>query len=65
MHERQLTAVPKSKAERMAEDFTAYQAGGDDERRKLYRYENGEHERLVALDFEEVVALVASPSESS
>jgi hypothetical protein len=49
----------------MAEDFTAYQAGGDDERRKLYRYENGEHERLVALDFEEVVALVASPSESS
>ena len=60
LHERRLEAVPKSKASRMAEDFTTYRGNGEVERRKLYRYDAGDGERLVALDFEEVVALMAS-----
>ena len=48
LHERRLDAVPKSKAERMAEDFTSYQSEGNGDRRKLYRYEHGGDERLVA-----------------
>jgi hypothetical protein len=60
LHERRLEAVPRPKAERMAEDFVEYQSNNDTNRRKLYRYDPGDGERLVALDFEEVVALVAS-----
>jgi hypothetical protein len=44
----------------MAEDFTTYRGNGEAERRKLYRYDPGDGERLVALDFEEIVALMAS-----
>jgi len=65
LHERQLDAVPKSKATQIAEDFTAYQAEQSDDRRKLYRYGDDEAERLLALDFEEVVAVVASETTSS
>ena len=65
LHERRLQAVPKANAQRMVEDFTTYQSEENGDRRKLYRYENEGHERLVALDFEEVVALVASVPESA
>lgn len=59
VHERHLRDVPKSKAERMAEDFAAYQSlPAESTRRKLYRYQDRGNERLVALDFEEVVAVV-------
>lgn len=58
LHERHLEVVPKSKANRMAEDFATYQEG-ETSRRKLYRYDAGDGERLLALDFEEVVALMA------
>ena len=65
LHERELDAVPKSKATQMAEDFTAYRSEEAAERRKLYRYGDDEAERLIALDFEEVVAVVASETASS
>ena len=65
LNERELDAVPKSKAEKIAEDFTAYRTEQTDDRRKLYRYGDDESERLIALDFEEVVAVVASEADSS
>jgi len=65
LHERRLDDVPKSKAVRMAEDFTAYEAEETGERRKLYRYGEDDRERLVALDFEEVVAVVVSQTAAS
>lgn len=65
LHERSLDDVPKSKAVRMAEDFTAYRSQEAVNRRKLYRYGREEQERLVALDFEEIVAVVASESSPS
>lgn len=65
LHERQLDAVPKSQAEKIAEDFTAYRTDQTDKRRRLYRYGDDESERLIALDFEEVVAVVASETDST
>jgi len=49
----------------MAEDFIAYRSQEAVNRRKLYRYGREEQERLVALDFEEIVAVIASESTSS
>jgi hypothetical protein len=49
----------------MAEDFTAYRSQEAVNRRKLYRYGREEQERLAALDFEEIVAVIASESTSS
>jgi hypothetical protein len=42
----------------MAEDVVEYRSG--DTRRQLYRYETAEGRCLVALDFEEVVAVTAT-----
>lgn len=55
-HERQLTGVPDSKAVKMAKDFARHQETEGDPHR-LYRYEDGAEERLVALDFTEVVGI--------
>jgi len=50
IHERRLEAVPQATAEQMAEAH----------RSTLYRYEKPEDDILVALDFQEIVALTAS-----
>lgn len=48
----------------MAEDFVQYRSGPDGTNRsKLYRYERNSEEVLVALDFDEVIALTASEDE--
>ena len=65
LHERHLDAVPKEKATQMAEDFAAYESGEVGDRRKLYRYGDENRERLVALDFDEIVAVIASKTPSS
>jgi hypothetical protein len=57
IHERQLEAVPRS----TDEDFVQYRTTRADSHRSiLYRYEGAEDDVLVALDFEEIVALTAS-----
>jgi hypothetical protein len=65
LHERCLEAVPKAKAEQMAEDFVEYQSGNGGARRKLYRYDSGDGECLIALDFKEIVAIVAGDVEET
>lgn len=61
LHERQLEAVPRTTAEQMAEDFVQYRTTrAESHRSMLYRYEGEEEgDVLVALDFEEIVALNA------
>jgi hypothetical protein len=59
LHERCLESVPRANAEQMAKDFVEYQSDGEGARRKLYRYESADGECLIALDFEEIVAVVA------
>lgn len=61
LHERCIESVPRPKAEEMASDFVKYRkAPGEATRSKLYRYHTNGEEVLVALDFDEVVALTAS-----
>jgi len=58
LHERQLTGVPKSKAAKMAEDFAKHRESETEiSPHQLYRYEDEQGERLVALDFTEVVGI--------
>lgn len=58
LHERRLEAVPKSKAQQMADDFSQYQLGAaKSDRYKIYRYTQAGEEIEVALDFEEIVTL--------
>lgn len=69
VHERELTSVPRPKAEEMVEDFVRYQekkrTGAEKAtQRQMYRYEKEGEELLVALDFDEVVALIASEDEN-
>lgn len=64
IHERTLEAVPRVKAERMAEDFVQYRnASNGTKESELYRYDKNGEEVLVALDFKEVIALTASGNE--
>ena len=61
IHERRLEAVPQATAEQMAEDFVQYRTTrAEAHRSTLYRYEKREDDILVALDFQEIVALTAS-----
>jgi len=60
IHERTLEAVPRSEAEKMAEDFVQYRnATNGIKESELYRYHKNGQEILVALDFKEVIALTA------
>jgi hypothetical protein len=53
-----LTGVPKSQAAKMAEDFAKHrESGSEGSAHQLYRYEDEQGERLVALDFTEVVGI--------
>ena len=65
LHERCLEAVPPEQAEQMARDFVEYRSEKKGERRKLYRYESVDGECLVALDFEEIVAIMAEGTNST
>lgn len=58
-HERILSDVPESKASKMVKDFLGYQGKTPDlSPFQLYRYDDAEgSERLVAIDFHEVVNL--------
>jgi hypothetical protein len=61
LHERTIESVPSPKAQEMAADFVEYRkAPKDTSRSKLYRYQTNGDEVLVALDFEEVIALTAA-----
>jgi hypothetical protein len=65
IHERILDAVPRAKAEQMAEDFVQYRSAANGRRNgagrsELYRYTKNGEEVIVALDFGEIVALTAS-----
>ena len=61
LHERTIEAVPRPKAEKMASDFVEYrEAPAEASRSKLYQYQANGEEVLVALDFDEVIALTAS-----
>ena len=61
LHERTIESVPPPKAEQMASDFVEYRkAPTEASRSKLYRYQANGEEILVALDFDEVIALTAS-----
>lgn len=69
VHERELRSVPRRKAEEMVEDFVRYQekkstSTQEATQRQMYRYEKEGEELLVALDFDEVIALIASEDES-
>ncbi|MFP4228751.1 MAG: hypothetical protein ACLFTE_07990 [Salinivenus sp.] len=58
IHERTLDGVPRPIINTMQEDFRAYHEPGTDRSPyQLYRYEDGGQERLIALDFTEVVSL--------
>ena len=53
--------MPRPKAEQMASDFVEYrEAPAEANRSKLYQYPTNGEEVLVALDFDEVIALTAS-----
>lgn len=55
-HERLLAGVPESKALKIAQDFAEHQdAESGASPYQLYRYEDEDGERLLALDFNEVV----------
>lgn len=58
-HKRILSGVPKSEVAEMVRDFALYQGlKSDTSPHQLYRYkDSGGSERLVALDFTEVVNL--------
>lgn len=61
LHERTIESVPSPKAKQMASDFVEYrQAPSEASRSKLYRYQTNGKEVLVALDFDEMIALTAS-----
>ena len=59
LHERRLHSVPESLAGQMAVDFAEH---GDPESQvsqyQLYRIEGNEDERLLALDFGEVMSIM-------
>lgn len=60
IHERTLEDVPHAEAEQMAQDFVEYRNSTNGAKAsELYRYDKNGSEVLVALDFEEVVALMA------
>jgi hypothetical protein len=61
LHERTLSAVPPALVERMTDDFVQHRSGqtGSDSTR-LYRYEQGGAEVLIALDFSEIIAITAT-----
>lgn len=64
VHERHLDAVPRIEAEQMVEDFVRYQekkgtSNVESAQRQMYRYDRDGEELLVALDFDEIIALVA------
>lgn len=58
-HERILSEVPKSKAEKMEKDFLGYRGKKlNPSPFQLYRYEDGKgNECLVPIDFQEVIHL--------
>jgi hypothetical protein len=61
IHDRTLHGVPSSLAYRIADDFVRYRSEPDSPGRStLYRYERDGEEVLVALDFDEVIAVTAS-----
>jgi len=61
LHERTLVTVPSALARQMADDFVQYRSQPDGTgRSKLYRYQRDGEEVLVALDFEEIIALTAA-----
>ena len=60
-HERRLEDVPEAVADQMMADFRQYREN-QRERSPLYRYEQDGEEVLLALDLEEVVALVRPES---
>lgn len=70
VHERELYAVPKAKAEAMVDDFIQYQEQQENgsttskRQRKMYRYTKDGEELLIALDFDEVIAMVATGEET-
>lgn len=61
-HVRTLTGVPLSKAEAVAEDFTDQGPESEVSPHQIYRYTVEEEERLLALDFNEVVAVLVGDS---
>ena len=54
LHKRVIENVPISIAEQIAEDFVRYENTSGLDRYWLYRIEEEEKERLIALDFGEV-----------
>jgi hypothetical protein len=77
VHERTLEAVPPAAAQQMMEDFAQYRranalpdptasapassGSADHGRSKIYRYDCPDGEVIIALDFREILALVATP----
>lgn len=62
VHDRTFTEVPADLAATITRDFEAYEREASDaERRKLYSFERTSGEKvLLALDFEDVVAVTTS-----
>ena len=57
-HQRRLDGVPKAVLEEMADDFRrAADSGSERSPHQLYRYEKNGDERLIAVDYGEVVGL--------
>ncbi len=57
-HERTIEGIPRSVVEAMIEDHRAYGTVGlNASPHQLYRYEEGGEERMIALDYTEVVDL--------
>ncbi len=63
LHKRTVVGVPLDLAQQMAEDFVQYQSTPDEDgRSKLYRFEKEGNDVLVALNFDEIIAVTASES---
>jgi hypothetical protein len=59
IHERCFHGVPSSVAETLVGDFLAYHRDGGGDQRKSYRFKMDREEIMMAVDFDEVVAVVA------
>ena len=64
-HERTLSGLPKSIATDIKEDFARISTADTDRSPyQLYRYTENGHERLIALDFTEIVDVYETENES-
>jgi hypothetical protein len=65
MHEREVKCVPIPIIEQIEEDFVRLAGETNDNRYQLYRIGEGDEERMIALDFGEIIEVSAAKQTSA